>query len=139
MMDQVCSGELFGRSSGPGDDRVRSHGCSMDEAADVLWRHLHLFQGSRDSADHRFVGSLAGGGDIREKPGQPRTGRNLAEQDCGFVVALLRNGLQQAQGLREAHPFDLRALQGNHSAPEAVHHGVDGRHAQPGGQNAVEG
>jgi hypothetical protein len=61
-----------------------------------------------------------------------------AEQDCGFVVALLRNGLQLAQGLVESHLFDFRAFQGNHGAPEAFHYGVDRGHAQPGGEHTVE-
>lgn len=38
--------------------------------------------------------------------GQLGRAASSAEQDCGFVVALLRNTLQLAQGLLEAHVFD---------------------------------
>src|SRR5690554_6752260 len=60
-----------------------------------------------------------------------------AEQDRRFVVALLRHGLELAEGGLERHRHHLGALQRHHLAPAPAPGQVEHRHPQAGGEHAV--
>ena len=74
--------------------------------------------------------------DPRHRRAQGR--RTLAEEGCGFVVAVLRHGVQLAEGVGERHAHDGCAAQGDHFTPGFVDDGVCGMQAQSRGQHAVK-
>ncbi len=69
----------------------------------------------------------------------PGVRRDLAEEDRGLVVALLRHGLEAAERLLEAHVHDVGPAERDHAAPVAVAHAVDRGEAEAGGEHAVVG
>src|SRR5436305_4987276 len=75
---------------------------------------------------------------VRPAAGRPAATNSAAEEDFRLGVALQRYRLQLAGTGGQRYPHDVGALQRHHLAEVGLVHRVDGRQAEPGGEDPVE-